>query len=247
MAGKIIYYVRQLPTTGKWTVAKNGKPLFKHGWKDFGVAQAVADRLNQEVVNATGILAGTLHEGQQHLAKVCAMLKVMFDIAGAENLRPPSGSEDWQGILDAVTIYQVQTVPEAMTARIDLIEMAGKMAQGWRDAVPPAFLAVADERVRQIHGEGFSPSHDDKYTAGDLARAAACYARAAAHPGPVTKDMGVPDDWPWPEHWWRPASRRRCLEKAGALIVAEIERLERAEEASRKWDAAIAAKTETVQ
>lgn len=35
--------------------------------------------------------------------------------------------------------------------------------------------------------------------------------------------------WPWSRAWWKPASRRRCLIKAGALILAEIERIDRAE------------------
>lgn len=35
--------------------------------------------------------------------------------------------------------------------------------------------------------------------------------------------------WPWNGRWWKPTNRRRDLIKAGALIVAEIERLDRAE------------------
>ena len=35
-------------------------------------------------------------------------------------------------------------------------------------------------------------------------------------------------DWPWAPEWWKPSSYRRNLIKAGALIIAEIERLDRA-------------------
>ncbi|MEB3421767.1 hypothetical protein VK682_24660 [Salipiger manganoxidans] len=34
--------------------------------------------------------------------------------------------------------------------------------------------------------------------------------------------------WPWDRKWWKPTTPRRDLVKAGALIVAEIERLDRA-------------------
>jgi hypothetical protein len=35
--------------------------------------------------------------------------------------------------------------------------------------------------------------------------------------------------WPWSLHWWKPKSPRRDLIRAAALIVAEIERLDRAD------------------
>jgi len=34
--------------------------------------------------------------------------------------------------------------------------------------------------------------------------------------------------WPWGKEWWKPSDRRRDLVKAGALIAAEIDRLDRA-------------------
>jgi len=34
--------------------------------------------------------------------------------------------------------------------------------------------------------------------------------------------------WPWSPMWWRPTTQRRDLVKAGALIMAEIERIDRA-------------------
>ncbi|GAG33310.1 unnamed protein product, partial [marine sediment metagenome] len=38
-----------------------------------------------------------------------------------------------------------------------------------------------------------------------------------------------PEIWPWDPSWWKPTDERRNLEKAGALIVAELERLDRLE------------------
>jgi hypothetical protein len=37
-----------------------------------------------------------------------------------------------------------------------------------------------------------------------------------------------PARWPWSQDWWKPTNPRRDLVKAGALIAAEIERLDRA-------------------
>lgn len=41
---------------------------------------------------------------------------------------------------------------------------------------------------------------------------------------------GMPDAWPttWAEDWWKPKNPRRDLVRAAALLIAEIERLDRA-------------------
>lgn len=38
----------------------------------------------------------------------------------------------------------------------------------------------------------------------------------------------VPRGWPWGSSWWKPKDPRRDLVRAGALILAEIERIDRA-------------------
>lgn len=88
---------------------------------------------------------------------------------------------------------------------------------------------IAEERSRQIEGEGFSTVRDDQYVGGDLAKAAACYAISDRMPLPAYGGF-IGRLWPWPTHWWKPTNRRRDLIKAGALIVAEIERIDRAAE-----------------
>jgi hypothetical protein len=56
-----------------------------------------------------------------------------------------------------------------------------------------------------------------------LAMAAACYATPPTH-----RDQPMPMLWPWSGMDWRPsADRVRELAKAGALIAAEIDRLNR--------------------
>lgn len=103
--------------------------------------------------------------------------------------------------------------------------LAGAPAPAACDALTNAARDVLAERQRQISVEGWTPAHDDQYTLGQLASAAGCYAMfTQAYP------PGDPVDfWPWARTWWKPsAGPRRNLVKAGALILAEIERLDRA-------------------
>lgn len=85
--------------------------------------------------------------------------------------------------------------------------------------------AIREERERQVCSEGFSPEHDDHYKRDELARAAACYVM------PARFRAGRIDVWPRSQMTWKPTpnDRIRELRKAAALIVAEIERLERME------------------
>lgn len=97
---------------------------------------------------------------------------------------------------------------------------------------------IAKERKRQVEEEGWDANHDSKWIFGELARAAGAYANDAgiriknktwgqrhleyveAHP-----------DWPWAAVWWKatPDDDIRQLVKAGALIAAEVDRLQRTE------------------
>lgn len=86
-----------------------------------------------------------------------------------------------------------------------------------------AVLDVAAERRRQIELEGWAAEHDDEHSENEMALAAACYAMSA---GGYAKGK-VPPVWPWVKEWWKPSTARRDLVKAGALILAEIERLDR--------------------
>jgi hypothetical protein len=103
---------------------------------------------------------------------------------------------------------------------------------------------VLAERVRQQSKEGWTPEHDDEHTSGEMALAAACYAAHTAtwqyiDYGMDAKKRGlyaiyksaqefVSRMWPWRREWWKPKDPRRNLVRAGALILAEIERLDRA-------------------
>lgn len=89
---------------------------------------------------------------------------------------------------------------------------------------------IAAERKRQIDVEKFSELHDQCYRNGELTSAAICYAGVAKAQEKI-KTYAVPIGptdgcWPWAQIWWKPsADPVRNLEKAGALIAAEIDRI----------------------
>lgn len=85
---------------------------------------------------------------------------------------------------------------------------------------------VLAERQRQISTEGWTPEHDDTHINREMAQAAACYTLNAAG----WKTEALRECWPraWASAWFKPTDQRHNLVKAGALILAEIERLDRA-------------------
>jgi hypothetical protein len=88
-----------------------------------------------------------------------------------------------------------------------------------------AIEEIAAERKRQVEQEGWAPEHDDEHGGGELAKAAACYALGHHTVSNIGGDRI--HIWPW-ENWaWKPTTPRRNLVKAAALIVAEVERLDR--------------------
>lgn len=94
--------------------------------------------------------------------------------------------------------------------------------QGGCPALTDAASDVLAERRRQVAAEGWTPEHDDAHSNGEMARAAACYASPLTTPHDT-----LPYGWPWSSAWWKPSSYRRNLVKAAALLLAEIERLDR--------------------
>jgi len=89
------------------------------------------------------------------------------------------------------------------------------------------------ERERQKAVEGWTADHDDAHSHDELARVAACYALPAKYRRIGYAGILLPCEYPlnWHRDWWKPCpdDRIRELEKAGALIAAEIDRLLRSE------------------
>ena len=71
--------------------------------------------------------------------------------------------------------------------------------------------------------EGWSLKHDDLNGVEILMQAAQCYRDAEGEGSPQ------PSLWPWDAAWWKPKSRQRNLERAGALYQAAADAAERAQ------------------
>lgn len=89
---------------------------------------------------------------------------------------------------------------------------------------------IAAERKRQIEVEGWTAEHDDGHNGGEMIAAAAAYIQQQRLGMPITEKCCLPNVWPssWHIRWWKPSSDPiRNLVKAGALIAAELDRLQR--------------------
>jgi hypothetical protein len=121
-------------------------------------------------------------------------------------------------------------------------------AEEYRKLCASGIGRIFGERNRQMNAEGWTPEHDDEHKLGELALAAVAYASPfpvkvkgpIIRPGHIFSEPTWVDPWPWDAQFDKREkhSRIRKLEIAGALIAAEIDRLERAEtrgaEPSRK-------------
>ena len=93
---------------------------------------------------------------------------------------------------------------------------------------------IGDERDRQILKEGWTSEHDKQHDLGQLADAAACYAMTDEMREFIDENWG--NDmwlhlWPFDLKWLKltPDDRIKQLVKAGALIAAEIDRIQAAQ------------------
>jgi hypothetical protein len=96
---------------------------------------------------------------------------------------------------------------------------------------------ISVERKRQIEEEGWAVEHDDSHFPGCLSVAGASYAAFVA--SVLSATDGWRENyrwlgqqlWPFDSEWWKPSEDPiRNLVKAGALIAAEIDRLQRKRE-----------------
>ncbi|RLZ06831.1 hypothetical protein EAH57_14980 [Acinetobacter sp. 2JN-4] len=96
---------------------------------------------------------------------------------------------------------------------------------------------VVAERQRQIQKKGYTPDHDDLYEQNELVRAASEYTNQVIgrgwfferHPALYQSEVAS-DFWPWDKSYWKPKSPREDLVRATAMLIAEIERLDRKSE-----------------
>ena len=83
---------------------------------------------------------------------------------------------------------------------------------------------ISLERHRQIEMEDFSAENDSRYVQRELVMAALAYACTDGTPEHDAEAKQL--FWPWGDKWYKPSHEPiRNLVKAGALIAAEIDRL----------------------
>lgn len=138
-----------------------------------------------------------------------------------------------------VTKVEYETAVETLRHVIDCLRKTGTYTDEEGDAtdyLEPLLIAAAPqaalsdaardllaERARQVCVEGWTAEHDDKYRDHEMSCAAGCYAmHTLAYPA-----GDPPSAWPWAASWWKPKTHRQNLLKAGALILADIERIDR--------------------
>jgi len=90
---------------------------------------------------------------------------------------------------------------------------------------------IAAERQRQVEVEGWTPEHDDEHANGEMLQAAIAYANEPKFGQFVTDFRAFLFPKSWHPSWWKPSPENRVRElvKAGSLIAAEIDRLQRKE------------------
>lgn len=113
-----------------------------------------------------------------------------------------------------------------------LFLLAADLLTGQVGQVPQAWLDVQAERRRQVEAEGWSQEHDDEHACDEIAAFACFYAMPSAAREWDASSTGYGNtlgEAILPEGWQpKTGDRRRELVKSGALILAEIERLDRA-------------------
>lgn len=106
-------------------------------------------------------------------------------------------------------------------------ELAVRAAAHLLSVLGAGAVRIAGERDRQLKEEGFSVERDRNLYTTELARASQSYVAAALYAQATGQPLGLaPDSWPWADAQFKPSSDpERNLEKAGALIAAELDRL----------------------
>lgn len=161
------------------------------------------------VLVASEEIASPVAQAQHSVPVAREQLERLVRILDAHNYA--KDAEALMALLAAAPAQAQHSVPELLVRAEDFV--SGK-------EVPQAWLDVQAERRRQITAEGWTPEHDDLYCAAELPRAAAAYILNGANDE-------APAIWPFSAKWWKPRDARSNYVRAGALILAEIERLDR--------------------
>lgn len=184
-----------------------------------------------------------LPANQARVAIAAALAKSRIDKLRAEFARmvvqsvseiPDRDSPEDQPEMMLVTGPELTNIiASAFESDDEATTLAGGALPNAQDEQTAAARDVLAERRRQISHEGYDHAHDDEHPSGEIAARAAFYAMPPAARDWTAEGFDYGNTFGeaiWPERWSMPktADRRRELVKAGALILAEIERIDRA-------------------
>lgn len=202
---------------------------FEAGWNARDAA------LQAELPQDVAALREDIERGNRIQLAMAQELSIIAQAIGFEPEEQPGG----EGIATAIRVLRTQLSYLGkhfwdLLEHYELSPSVRKKAEAaLSGAADPYTLSTAacdvlGERLRQAEAEGYTLEQDDEYTQGQLADAASAYAAwARTWNMPYTECTHTPAMWPWASEGWKPQSQRRMLVKAGALILAEIERLDR--------------------
>jgi len=190
---------------------------------------------------AKAIPAGPWLSVQNHPTNACARVLQDADWAieiatlygNHDDVPAPPDGEPWADMPTRDATAEAIALLPALIREV----LAHRKAEAWQpiETISRAAQDMLAERQRQISVEGWDDTHDDCNDKSELAQAAACYALSGTPADEAVFIHGRWEDprdlfwpWTWDRSWWKPTNRRRDLVKAGALILAEIERLDRA-------------------
>lgn len=81
---------------------------------------------------------------------------------------------------------------------------------------------IIAERNHQINDKGYTFKNDDAYINNELIDASIAYILNATGNATLATDC-----WPWNLEYFKPSEKRRDIIKAIALLIAEVERIDR--------------------
>ncbi|MEQ6763242.1 hypothetical protein [Pseudomonas aeruginosa] len=213
---------------------RNTELIFKlgsatNGWgrceKERDAAQARCAELKAELAMANDAAA----KGDAARHQCAGMEMEIKELRGA--------ADHWEAESRALQKQRDAALANVDALVVQVLKLGGTISFDYHPVaqagqVPQAWLDVQSERRRQITAEGWTPEHDDEHACDEIAAFACFYAMPPAARDWDASSTGYGDtlgEAILPEGWEpKTGDRRRELVKAGALILAEIERLDRA-------------------
>ena len=121
------------------------------------------------------------------------------------------------------------------------IKQAEHFLESFLEIIPTGIRAMLNERFSQVYDHGHDANHDDRYDNDELLFGGICYALQAEDK--ERRGYSYPDSTemidllsPFEKELPPRESAKRSIEKAGAMLAAEWDRLDRVENESRVID-----------